>query len=99
MSGFIFGYLPKITYLTLALNLYLRLRRSQSLIAQAQSGKQEPIRFERQGHKKRPSKMESLFKLPLARLELAPRVNPDWILSPTRLPIPPQGHVAFIIKF
>ena len=24
-----------------------------------------------------------------ARLELAPRVNPDWILSPTRLPIPP----------
>ena len=34
----------------------------------------------------------SLFKMPLARLELAPRVNPDWILSPTRLPIPPQGH-------
>ena len=24
-----------------------------------------------------------------ARLELAPRVDPDWILSPTRLPIPP----------
>ena len=43
--------------------------------------------------------------MPLARLELAPRVDPDWILSPTRLPIPPQGHVQnlelfnFIIKF
>ena len=35
----------------------------------------------------------SLFKMPLARLELAPRVDPDWILSPTRLPIPPQGLV------
>lgn len=35
-----------------------------------------------------------LFKLPLARLELAPRVNPDWILSPTRLPIPPQGQAT-----
>lgn len=32
--------------------------------------------------------------MPLARLELAPRVNPDWILSPTRLPIPPQGHAV-----
>ena len=28
-----------------------------------------------------------------ARLELAPRVNPDWILSPTRLPIPPLEQV------
>ena len=37
----------------------------------------------------------SLFKMPLARLELAPRVNPDWILSPTRLPIPPQGHADY----
>ena len=33
--------------------------------------------------------------MPLARLELAPRDNPDWILSPTRLPIPPQGQ-AFL---
>ena len=45
----------------------LRLRRSQSLIAQAQSGKQEPIRFERQGHKKRPPKMESLFIIALGQ--------------------------------
>ena len=35
--------------------------------------------------------------MPLARLELAPRVNPDWILSPTRLPIPPQGHADYLI--
>ena len=28
-----------------------------------------------------------------ARLELAPRVNPDWILSPTRLPIPPLERI------
>ena len=31
--------------------------------------------------------------MPLARLELAPRVDPDWILSPTRLPIPPLEQV------
>ena len=30
-----------------------------------------------------------------ARLELAPRVNPDWILSPTRLPIPPLERGIF----
>ena len=30
-----------------------------------------------------------------ARLELAPRVNPDWILSPTRLPIPPLERSLF----
>ncbi len=30
-----------------------------------------------------------------ARLELAPRVNPDWILSPTRLPIPPLERNLF----
>ena len=33
--------------------------------------------------------------VPLARLELAPRLSPDWILSPTRLPIPPQGLKFF----
>ena len=27
-----------------------------------------------------------------ARLELAPGYTPDWILSPTRLPIPPLEH-------
>ncbi len=37
--------------------------------------------------------------MPLARLELAPRVNPDWILSPTRLPIPPQGLITFLFNF
>ena len=31
----------------------------------------------------------SFYYLLQARLELAPRVDPDWILSPTRLPIPP----------
>lgn len=43
----------------------LRLRRSQSLIAQAQSGKQEPIRFERQGQKKKTSQNgKSFFNCP-----------------------------------
>ena len=32
-----------------------------------------------------------------ARLELAPRVNPDWILSPTRLPIPPLERKCYLI--
>ena len=34
-----------------------------------------------------------------ARLELAPRVNPDWILSPTRLPIPPLERGVNIFNF
>ena len=39
--------------------------------------------------------LTSAFKLLQARLELAPRVNPDWILSPTRLPIPPLERGIF----
>ena len=34
-----------------------------------------------------------------ARLELAPRLSPDWILSPTRLPIPPLERGLCSIKF
>ena len=35
--------------------------------------------------------------MPWARLELALRLSPNWILSPTRLPIPPPGQAY--IKF
>ena len=34
-----------------------------------------------------------------ARLELAPRLSPDWILSPTRLPIPPLERGLSSINF
>ena len=32
-----------------------------------------------------------------ARLELALGYTPNWILSPTRLPIPPLEHIEFSI--
>ena len=45
---------------------------------------------------KRPVQITGLLiELLQARLELAPRVNPDWILSPTRLPIPPLERIIF----
>ena len=47
-------------------------------------------------HKKRPAYCRSFLELLQARLELAPRVNPDWILSPTRLPIPPLERGNYI---
>ena len=72
----------------------LRLHRSNSLIAQVLSGKQEPFRLERLDKKKTYITV-SLLKMLQARLELAPRENPDWILSPTRLPIPPLEHIIF----
>ena len=39
--------------------------------------------------------------MPWARLELALSYSPNWILSPTRLPIPPPGHaiIKFLLKF
>ena len=42
-------------------------------------------------HKKRHT-FVCLLKMLQARLELAPSYSPDWILSPTRLPIPPLEH-------
>ena len=38
------------------------------------------------------------FNLLQARLELAPRLSPDWILSPTRLPIPPLEHAVIFLN-
>ena len=73
----------------------LRLHRSNPLIAQVLSGKQEPFRLERLDTKKKTYIAVSPFKMLQARLELAPRENPDWILSPTRLPIPPLEHIIF----
>ncbi len=34
--------------------------------------------------------------MPLTRLELVLSYTPNWILSPTRLPIPPQGRGLYI---
>lgn len=36
--------------------------------------------------------------MPWARLELARGYKPHWILSPTRLPIPPPGLDYFVVK-
>ena len=37
--------------------------------------------------------------MPLTRLELVLSYTPNWILSPTRLPIPPQGRGYLSILF
>ena len=41
--------------------------------------------------------MSPFKELLQARLELALGYTPNWILSPTRLPIPPQGHADYLI--
>lgn len=50
------------------------------------------IKLNNNAIKKRPF---GLLSLPWARLELALSYSPNWILSPTRLPIPPPGLIKF----
>ena len=48
---------------------------------------------------KKTHRSESFKELLQARLELALGYTPNWILSPTRLPIPPLEHAFVYVSF